>query len=94
MAEMTNVERNPYANQGGVKDNAIIMEEEIEIVLPESQEELDIADFMEVVEDVITPYDHNENLVLQLEDEQLDEIARSVIEGFEAAKESLSTLKN
>ena len=88
MAEMTNVERNPYANQGGVTDNAIIMEEEIEIVLPESQEELDIADFMEVVEDVITPYDHNENLVLQLDDDQLDEIARNVIEGFEADKES------
>tara|TARA_R110002012_G_scaffold50364_5_gene130298 strand:+ start:4 stop:3642 length:3639 start_codon:yes stop_codon:yes gene_type:complete len=91
MAEMTNVERNPYANQGGGTDNAIIMEEEeIEIVLPESEEELNIADFMEVVEDVITPYDHNENLVLQLENDQLDEIARSVIEGFEADKESRS----
>jgi hypothetical protein len=88
MAEMTNVERNPYANQGGNGKGVIISEEEIEVVLPESQEELDIMDFMEVAEEVIEPYDHNENLVLRLEEDQLDEISRQVIEGFEADKES------
>ena len=55
MAEMTNVERNPYANQGGNGKGVIISEEEIEVVLPESQEELDIMDFMEVAEEVIEP---------------------------------------
>ena len=85
MADRTssNVERNPYANQGG--DGMVIEEEEIEIVLP-MDEDSGLQGFLEVVEEMT--YNHNENLVDQLDASDLDEIATTVIDGFEADKES------
>mgnify|MGYP003652290846 CR=1 FL=1 len=85
MADRTssNVERNPYANQGG--SGMIIDEEEIEIVLP-MDEDSGLQGFLEVVEEMT--YNHNENLVDQLDASDLDEIATTVIDGFEADKES------
>ncbi len=85
MADRTssNVERNPYANQGG--SDVVIDEEEIEIVLP-MDEDAGLKGFLEIVEEIT--YDHNENIVGQLDQDDLDEIATKVIEGFEADKES------
>ena len=88
MSEITNVERNPYANQGGngTKDTLGIVEEGIEVVLPDEEGEIDIEGLMEVVGQIT--YNHNENLVTELDEDELDEIAGKVIEGFEADKES------
>ena len=84
MAEITNMERNPYANQGG--NPAIIQEEqEIEIVLP-SEGDIEIEDLLGGMEEF--SYNHNENLVESLDSDELDSIAGKVIEGFEADKES------
>jgi hypothetical protein len=84
MAEITNMERNPYANQGG--NPAIIQEEqEIEIVLP-SEGGIEIEDLLGGMEEF--SYNHNENLVESLDSDELDSIAGKVIEGFEADKES------
>ena len=82
MAESSNVERNPYLTNGG---QGMVMEEsEIEIILPDEESGLDMI--MDMVEDMT--YNHNENLVDKLDEEELDDIATKVIEGFEADKES------
>ena len=85
MADRTssNVERNPYANQGG--SCMVIDEEEIEVILPMDEDE-GLQGFLEVVEEIT--YDHNENIVGQLDEGDLDDIANKVIDGFEADKES------
>ena len=85
MADRTssNVERNPYANQGG--SGMVVDEEEIEVILPMDEDE-GLQGFLEVVEEIT--YDHNENIVGQLDQDDLDEIATKVIDGFEADKES------
>ena len=85
MADRTssNVERNPYANQGG--SGMVIDEEEIEVILPMDEDE-GLQGFLEVVEEIT--YDHNENIVGQLDEGDLDDIANKVIDGFEADKES------
>ena len=90
MAEITNIERNPYANQGGngTKDTLGVVEEGIEVVLPDEEGEIDIEGLMEVVGQMT--YNHNENLVTELDEDELDEIAGKVIEGFESDKESRS----
>ena len=88
MAEITNVERNPYANQGGngTKDTLGVVEEGIEVILPDEEGGIEIEGLMEVVGQIT--YNHNENLVTELDEDELDEIAGKVIEGFEADKES------
>ena len=88
MAEITNVERNPYANQGGngTKDTLGIVEEGIEVILPDEEGGIEVESLMEVVGQMT--YNHNENLVTELDEDELDEIATKVIEGFEADKES------
>ena len=88
MAEITNVERNPYANQGGngTKDTLGVVEEGIEVILPDEEGGIEVESLMEVVGQMT--YNHNENLVTELDEDELDEIATKVIEGFEADKES------
>ena len=90
MAEITNVERNPYANQGGngTKDTLGVVEEGIEVILPDEEGGIEIEGLMEVVEQM--SYNHNENLVTELDEDELDEIAGKVIEGFESDRESRS----
>ena len=83
MADRTssNVERNPYNNQGG--NEIVIDEEEIEVILPMG-EDSGLEGFLEVVEEMT--YNHNENLVEQLDASELDEISSTVIDGYEATR--------
>ena len=85
MAESSNVERNPYLTPGNPA-GMMVEESEIEIILPEEEEESPVDMIMEMVEEMT--YDHNENLVDKLEASELDDIASKVIEGFEADRES------
>ena len=73
MAEITNVERNPYANQGGngTKDTLGVVEEGIEVILPDEEGGIEIEGLMEVVEQM--SYNHNENLVTELDEDELAE---------------------
>ena len=82
------VERNPFSGQGGngaIPGNLpnITDEVEIEIELPEDMEPL----LLPMEEEV---YDHWSNLALDLDEEDLLDIANNVIEEFEADKESRS----
>jgi hypothetical protein len=77
------VERNPFANV--INLNADPMEEavEFEIELEDEDGELIVEDMMEEA-----PYDHYANLIYELDEDDLTDIASKVIEDYEADKES------
>ena len=77
------VERNPFANV--INLNADPMEEavEFEIELEDEDGELIIEDMMEEA-----PYNHYDNLIYELDEDDLVDIASKVIEDYEADKES------